>query len=79
VTIDLKEHMTKKTKDKHIKAYNDIGKAVDGMTIGTVLHILASFSSAVLGNMEEPDRTKAAMVFSSIIMSNPTDEKETVQ
>ena len=79
MSIDLKEHMTKKAKEKHVKAYDAIGKAVDGMTIGTVLHILASFTASVLGNMEEPDRTKAAMVFSSMIMSKPTDEKETVQ
>ena len=79
MTIDLKEHMKKKTQAKHVKAYDAIGKAVDGMTIGTVLHILASFTASVLANMEEPDRTKAAMVFSSMIMSKPTDSQETVQ
>lgn len=72
MTVDLKEHMKKKTQAKHVKAYDAIGKAVDGMTIGTVLHILASFTSSVLGNMEETDRMKAAMVFSSMIMSKPT-------
>jgi len=79
VTIDLKEHMKKKTQAKHVKAYDAIGRAVDGMTIGTVLHIMASFTASVLANMEEPDRTKAAMVFSSMIMSNPTDEKSILQ
>ena len=79
MTIDLKEHMKKKTQAKHVKAYDAIGRAVDGMTFGTVLHIMASFTASVLANMEEPDRTKAAMVFSSMIMSNPTDEKSILQ
>ena len=73
MTVDLKEHMEKKKQSKHIKAYNDIGKAVDGMTIGTVLHILASFTSSVLSNMNEPDRSKAAMVFSSVIIDGLTE------
>lgn len=79
MTIDLNEHMKKKTQEKHIKAYDKIGSAMNGLSLGTVLHILASFTASVLGNMEEPDRTKAAMVFSSMIMSKPTDAKETVQ
>ena len=79
MTINLKEHMEKKKQDKHIKAYDKIGAAVDGMTIGTVLHILASFTSAVLNNMEEPDRSKAAMVFSSMIMETNAKPDEPIQ
>ena len=73
MTIDLKEHMEKKKQEKHIKAYNKIGDAVDGMTIGTVLHILASFTASVLDKMDEPDRSKAARVFSSVIMEGKKD------
>ena len=79
MTIDLNEHMEKKKQEKHIKAYNKIGDAVDGMTIGTVLHILASFTSAVLNNMEEPDRGKAAMVFSSMIMETNAKPDKPIQ
>jgi len=73
MTLDLKNHMEKKKQEKHIKAYNKIGDAVDGMTIGTVLHILASFTASVLDKMDEPDRSKAAMVFSSVIMESKKD------
>jgi hypothetical protein len=70
MTIDLKDHMEKKKQEKHVKAYDKIGAAVDGLSIGTVLHILSAFTAAVLNNMEEPDRSKAAMVFSSVIMES---------
>ena len=70
MTLDLKDHMEKKKQEKHIKAYDKIGAAVDGLSIGTVLHILSAFTAAVLNNMDEPDRSKAAMVFSSVIMES---------
>ena len=73
MTIDLKDHMEKKKQEKHIKAYDKIGAAVDGLSIGTVLHILSAFTAAVLNNMDEPDRSKAAMVFSSVIMEGKKD------
>ena len=79
MTINLKEHMEKKKQDKHIKAYDKIGAAVDGMTIGTVLHILATFTTSVLNNMEEPDRSKAAMVFSSMIIETKPKAEEPIQ
>jgi len=79
MTIDLNEHMEKKKQEKHIKAYDKIGAAVDGMTIGTVLHILASFTASVLNNMDEPDRSKAAMVFSSMIIEAKPKAEEPVQ
>jgi len=76
MTINLKDHMEKKKQEKHVKAYDKIGAAVDGMTIGTVLHILASFTASVLDKMDEPDRSKAATVFSSVIMES---KEESVQ
>jgi len=76
MTIDLKDHIEKKKQEKHIKAYDKIGAAVNGLSIGTVLHILSAFTAAVLNNMDEPDRSKAAMVFSSVIMES---KKEPVQ
>ena len=76
MTIDLKDHMEKKKQEKHVKAYDKIGAAVDGMSIGTVLHILSAFTAAVLNNMDEPDRSKAAMVFSSVIMESKGETKQ---
>jgi len=75
MTIDLNEHMEKKKQERHIAAYDAIGAAVDGMSIGTVLHILSVFTETILDYMQEPERSKAAMVFSSVIMqSNPQPE-----
>ena len=75
MTIDLNEHMEKKKQERHIAAYYAIGAAVDGMTVGTILHILSVFSATVLDQLAEPERSKAAMVFSSVIMqSNPQPE-----
>lgn len=79
MTIDLNEHMEKKKREKHVKAYDAIGKALDGMSVGTVLHILSAFTATVLDNMEEPDRSKAAMVFSSIIMKATPEPTEAIQ
>jgi hypothetical protein len=79
MTVDLNEHMEKKKQERHIKAYDTIGEALDGMTVGTVLHILSVFTKTVLDNMEEPKRSQAAMVFSSVIMETTPKPKETVQ
>ena len=70
MTIDLNEHMEKKKQERHIAAYDAIGAAVDGMSIGTILHILSVFSATVLDQLDEPERSKAAMVFSSVIMES---------
>ena len=75
MTIDLNEHMEQKKQERHIAAYDAIGEAVDGMTVGTILHILSVFSATVLDQLDEPERSKAAMVFSSVIMQgNPQPE-----
>jgi hypothetical protein len=67
--------MEKKKRERHIAAYDAIGAAVDGMTVGTILHILSVFSATVLDQLDEPERSKAAMVFSSVIMQgNPQPE-----
>lgn len=77
MTIDLKEHMKKKTQQKHVKAYDAIGKAVDGMTIGTVLHIMSAFVATILSTMSVEARADAAVRFYTIISGD--DENETVQ
>ena len=79
MTIDLNEHMEKKKQERHIKAYDVIGSAVDGMSIGTILHILSVFSATVLDQLDEPERSKAAMVFSSVIMETNDKPEELVQ
>jgi len=79
MTIDLNEHMEKKKQKRHIKAYDAIGGAVDGMSIGTILHILSVFSATVLDQLDEPERSKAAMVFSSVIMESKTQPEAPVQ
>lgn len=79
MTIDLNEHMEKKKQERHIAAYDAIGAAVDGMSIGTILHILSVFSATVLDQLDEPERSKAAMVFASVIMESKTQTKELVQ
>jgi hypothetical protein len=79
MTIDLNEHMEKKKQERHIAAYDAIGAAVDGMSIGTILHILSTFTATVLGQLDEPERSKAAMVFSSVIMESKTQPEAPVQ
>lgn len=79
MTIDLNEHMEKKKQERHIAAYDGIGAAVDGMTVGTILHILSVFTATVLDQLEEPERSKAAMVFSSIIMQGKSQPESPVQ
>jgi hypothetical protein len=79
MTINLNEHMQKKQQEKHIKAYDTIGKAVDGMTIGTILHILASFTAAVLSNMDPVQRMQAAKTFYVMISTEPRQPDEPLQ
>lgn len=79
MTIDLNEHMERKKQERHIAAYDAIGAAVDGMSVGAVLHILSAFTRAVLNNMGEPDRRQAAMVFSFVIMESNAKPKGPVQ
>ena len=79
MTIDLNEHMEQKKQERHIAAYDAIGEAVDGMTVGTILHILSVFSATVLDQLDEPERSKAAMVFSSVIMQGTPQPEGPVQ
>jgi len=79
MTINLDEHMEKKKQEKHIKAYDAIGGALDGMTVGTTLHILSVFSKTVLDQLDEPERSKAAMIFSSVIMETNAKPESPIQ
>ena len=63
MTLDLNEHMKKKTQEKHIKAYDAMAKAMDGLSIGTVLHITSSFVANVMSQLDGPARMQAAMTF----------------
>ena len=65
--------------ERHLAAYDAIGAAVDGMTIETALHILSVFTSTILDYMQEPERSKAAMVFSSAIMETNNEPNDIVQ
>lgn len=76
MTIDLKEHMANKAKQKHIKAYDTMAKAMDGMTIGTVLHITSSFVAQVLSTMDPEARMDAAMRFYTIIASDKEENPQ---
>jgi hypothetical protein len=73
MTVDLKEHMEKKKQEKHIQAYNKMAKAMDGLTVGTILHITASFVAYILSNMPPEARMDAAMRFYTIIASDKED------
>ena len=79
MTIDLNEHMEKKKHERHIAAYDAIGAAIDGMSIGTILHVLSVFSATVLDQLDEPERSKAAMVFASVIMESRGQPEAPVQ
>lgn len=74
MTINLNEHMKKKTQQKHVKAYDTMAKAMDGLTIGTVLHITASFVAQVLSTMSPEARMDAAMRFYTIIASDKNED-----
>ena len=63
MTLDLNEHMKKKTQEKHIKAYDAMAKAMDGLSIGTVMHITSSFVANSMSQLDGPARMQAAMTF----------------
>lgn len=61
--LDINEHMEKKMREKHIKAYEAMAKAMDGLTVGTVLHITSAFVADVMRQLDGPARMQAAMTF----------------
>ena len=63
MTLDLNEHMAKKAQEKHIKAYDAMAKAMDGLTVGTVLHLTSTFVANVMSQLDAPARMQAAMTF----------------
>ena len=73
MTLDINEHMEKKMREKHIKAYDAMAKAMEGLTIVTVLHITSSFVSYVLSQLDSPARMQAAMTFYSLIAEDKKD------
>ena len=79
MTIDLNEHMEKKSQERRAKAYDAIGEVVNGMTILDVLRILSAFSLAVLNEMDDPERSEAVKTFSSIIAQSVGKPTGTVQ
>ena len=73
MTLDINEHMEKKMREKHIKAYEAMAKAMDGLTVGTVLHITSAFVADVMRQLDGPTRMQAAMTFYAQIAE---DKKE---
>ena len=73
MTLDIKEHMEKKMREKHIKAYDAMAKAMDGLTIVTVLHITSSFVASVMSQLDTPARMQAAMTFYGKIAEDKKD------
>ena len=63
MTLDLNEHMKKKTQEQHIKAYDAMAKAMDGLSIGTVMHITSPFVANIMSQLDGPARMQAAMTF----------------
>ena len=73
MTLDIEEHMEKKMREKHIKAYDAMAKAMEGLTIVTVLHITSSFVAYVLSQLDSPARMQAAMTFYARIAEDKKD------
>jgi hypothetical protein len=73
MTLDIKEHMEKKMREKHIKAYEAMAKAMDGLTVGTVLHITSAFVAGVMRQLDGPTRMQAAMTFYDQIAEDKKD------
>ena len=73
MTLDIKEHMEKKMREKHIKAYDAMANAMEGLTIVTVLHITSSFVAYVLSQLDSPARMQAAMTFYAQIAEDKKD------
>jgi len=78
MTLDLKEHMAKKNEEARIRAFNDVGAALNGLPIGTVLQILGAVSAAAIRNMPPAERLKVASMFYSAL-ARPPEFEETVQ
>jgi hypothetical protein len=74
MTIDLNEHMKKKTQEKHIKAYDKMADALNGLTIAEVLHITSSFVARVMSQLDGPARMQAAMTFYAQIAEDKPQE-----
>lgn len=70
MTVDLKAHIEKKRQEKHVKAYDEIGAALNGFSVGSVLHILSSFVATILSEMDPAAKEKAAITFFGIIMGD---------
>jgi len=75
MTIDLNEHMKKKTQEKHIKAYDAMAKAMDGLTVGSALNILAGLVYGATEKLPDADRQRVAAMFNQIL----TTKKATIQ
>lgn len=79
MTIDLKEHMAAKQKQQQTKAYDAIGKALDGLPMWSVLHVLSSFIVTITDQLPEKERMATAMQIFQMIVKAPVSTDETVQ
>jgi len=78
MTLDLKEHMAKKDEEARIKAFNDVGAALNGLPIGTALQILGAVSASAVRNMPPAERIKIASMFYGVL-ARPPESEETMQ
>jgi hypothetical protein len=73
MTLDLNEHIEKKKREKHVEAYNAMAAAMNGLSIGTVLHITGLFVADVMRQLNSQARMQAAMTFYSMIAEDPKE------
>jgi len=78
MTLDLKEHMAKKDEEARIKAFNDVGAALNGLPIGTALQVLGAVSASAIRTMPTLERLKVASMFYSAL-TRPFEFEETMQ
>lgn len=78
MTIDLKEHMAQKEKQRQTKAYDAIGKALHDMPMWSALHVLSCMLITITDQLPEKERMATAMQIFEMMVKNPTTD-ETVQ
>lgn len=78
MTIDLKEHMAQKEKQKQTEAFDKIGKALHGLPMWSALHVLSCMLITITDQLPEKERTATAMQIFEMMVKGPTTD-ETVQ
>jgi len=71
MTIDLKEHITKKQLEKNKKIANDIGKQLNGVPLEHVVNILVSFLHGIAVSMKPQERFNFANYLRDALLQDP--------